>query len=116
MRKKSRHNITDEGEYLRVEDALTTHQFLWWRVLNQAIHDAADLTHDNHDKRVEARDAIRWLLGNIKDFNLVCILAGVDPLKFRKTAQRYLLSRFTEIEIGNVFTRTRFQMRTKKAK
>ena len=53
-------------------------QKLFLTVIVQATHDAAYTGHNKY-LIMHKRDAINWLTGNSKDFQIVCKLAKIDP-------------------------------------
>lgn len=59
-------------------------QALWYNVITQAITDSLKLESKNKYKRIDAQDAITWLLHDIKDFEVVCCRAGIDPENLRR--------------------------------
>lgn len=68
-------------------------QRLWQRVMAQIVNDALGKVRDVSDKREKdniQRYAIRWLMKNRKDFNMVCHLAGLSPQWVRERAIRTL--------------------------
>ena len=97
MPKKSRSNTTDRDalfETSKNEYGLDTYQYLWFRVVYQAVHDAEYLRNTNVTKRNQAKDAIRWLLLDEEDFDPVCLAAGFDPDWFRDRVTKYLVKRY----------------------
>jgi hypothetical protein len=104
--KKSRHNSTARDALFEgpaQEYGLDNYQMMWWRVLYLAVSDAENLKNSNVTKRNQAKDAIRWLLRDQKDFEEVCLNAGVEPDWFRSRAEKYLFSRYSAELLGTVF-------------
>lgn len=60
---------------------------LWTAVITQALMDAGSESR-KPEARHEKAKAIRWLLGNSEDFNIVCQNAGLDPQDIRHKAMR----------------------------
>lgn len=59
-------------------------QALWYNVITQAITDSFKLESKNKYKRIDAQDAVDWLLHDITDFEMVCCRAGIDPENLRR--------------------------------
>jgi hypothetical protein len=57
----------------------TRQQALWYNVISLAISDSLKLESNDKYKRIEAIEAIHWLLGGSKDFETVCALASIEP-------------------------------------
>jgi len=119
MPKTSRHNITDRDALFETpieEYGLNVYQYLWWRVLWQAIVDAEHLQDSNVTKRNQAKDAIRWLMRDYKDFETVCLNAGVEPDWFRPRVLQWLHTRYSAELLGSVFAPRRRKGGAKKRK
>ena len=106
MPQKSRRNSTARDalfEGPQSEYGLDTYEFLWWRVLWQAIADADNLDNSNVTKRNQAKEAIIWLMRDYKDFEMVCLAARQDPDWFRERAVRWLERRYDAELLRSVF-------------
>ena len=106
MPKKSRSSSTARDALFEgptTEYGLDKYEFLWWRVLAQAIHDADNLDNSNVTKRNQAKAAIIWLMRDYKDFEMVCLAARQDPDWFRERAVRWLNERYSAELLGSVF-------------
>ena len=78
MKQKSRRSSTGRDALFEgpaTEYGLDIYEFLWWRVLYQAINDADNLDNTNVTKRNQAKEAIIWLMRDIRDFEMVCLAA-----------------------------------------
>lgn len=58
---------------------------LWSAVITQALMDAGSESKKPEAKKEKAK-AIRWLLGNSVDFQIVCLNAGLDPCYVQQKA------------------------------
>jgi hypothetical protein len=71
----------------QAEPPKSPENFLWLAVVQQAIHDAVNLS----DPRLR-NEARKWLLNNSEDFQLVCAWSGLDPdyvaIRARRLAAR----------------------------
>ena len=67
---------------------------LWYNVLSQAVTDSLKLESKNKYKRIDAIDAIRWLLHDGRDYETVCCRANVDPVVLRRLLWPWLHERF----------------------
>ena len=70
-------------------------QALWYNVITQAVHDSFKLESKDKYKKIDAQDAINWLLHDDKDFPVVCCSAGIDPENLRRHLWPLLHSKFT---------------------
>ena len=95
-------NTTGNRDGLRAADATSDEEFLWRRVLQQAVTDADNLFHPTSTKRNRATEAIGWLLSDNRNFDMVCTLAGSDAAIFRRSVQQHLLDRYTPEQIGPI--------------
>ena len=64
---------------------------LWAAVITQAMMDALSKSR-NPEIQYHKHEAIRWLTGNSKDFQDVCLLADMDPDYVRRSAKRALVA------------------------
>ena len=106
MKQKSRRSSTGRDALFEgpaTEYGLDIYEFLWWRVLYQAINDADNLDNTNVTKRNQAKEAIIWLMRDIRDFEMVCLAARQDPDWFRERAVRWLKQRYSAELLGSVF-------------
>lgn len=106
MSKKSRRSSTGRDalfEGPQNDYGLDKYEFLWWRVLAQALNDADNLDNTNVTKRNQAKEAIIWLMRDYKDFEMVCLAARQDPDWFRGRAVRWLEQRYSAELLGSVF-------------
>lgn len=62
---------------------------LWRAVITQALMDAASQSRKSEAKRSRL-DALKWLLGDTRDFEAVCDNAGFDPGYVRRRAREAL--------------------------
>jgi hypothetical protein len=102
MPKTYRRNTTGDRDGLRAADATSDEEFLWRRVLQQAVTDADNLFHSTSTKRNRATEAIGWLLSDDHNFDMVCTLAGANAAIFRRSVSRHLLDRYTPEQIGPI--------------
>lgn len=58
---------------------------LWSAVITQALMDAGSESKKREAQKEKAK-AIRWLLGNSADFQIVCLNAGLNPVYVRQKA------------------------------
>lgn len=63
---------------------------MWIAIINQAFIDALTNSRKLRARKVR-RDAIKWLLEDTYDFQLVCELAGYDKNKVREQALTILV-------------------------
>jgi len=96
-------NISDDRTGFNAGEATNADEFLWQRVLQQAVNDSDNLFHQYDEKHSWAVNAIEWLLFDAHDFAMVCSLAGTNSNHFRKAAQQKLFGRYTPDEIGTIF-------------
>lgn len=66
---------------------------LWRAVITQALMDAASRSRKSELRRTR-NDALRWLLDDSSDFELVCDNAGLDPDYVRSRARLALARGF----------------------
>lgn len=64
---------------------------LWVAVITQAVVDSISKCNKKEAK-YHKHEAINWLTGNSKDFNDVCIRAGMEPEYVRKKAKQIIAS------------------------
>jgi hypothetical protein len=62
---------------------------LWRAVITQALMDAASRSRKSEARR-SREDALKWLLSNGPDFEVVCDNAGFDPGYIRRRAKEAL--------------------------
>ncbi|MEK6745985.1 MAG: hypothetical protein AABY33_03025 [Pseudomonadota bacterium] len=64
---------------------------LWVAVITQAMMDALSRCKKS-ESIYSKQEAIRWLTGNSKDFNDVCLCAGMNPDYVRRKAKKIIAS------------------------
>ena len=67
---------------------------LWYNVISQAVSDSLKLESKNKYNRIDAIDAIRWLLHDRRDYEIVCCRADVDPVVLRRLLWPWLHEKF----------------------
>ena len=90
--------------------------FPWWIItilgmiigfnsksLFQALVDSTNLENPNVTRANHAKEAIKWIFENRKDFETVCGLSGFDPDYFRTRAKKFIKARYSAELLGSVF-------------
>ncbi len=106
MPKKLQRNFTARRAIIGTEVDVETrckHSNLWWNVLFQAIVDSTNLENPNVTRSNQAKEAIKWIFQNRKDFETVCCLSGLDPDYFRTRAKKYIKAQYSAELLGSVF-------------
>ena len=112
MPKKLQRNFTARRAIIGTEvdfETRCTHSTLWWNVLFQALVDANNLENPNVTRSNQAKEAIKWIFDNRKDFETVCGLSGLDPDYFRSRAKKYIKARYSEELLLSVFATHRIK-------
>lgn len=78
----------DFGELLIQTETTTPTQSLWLAVVHQAILDATNNAHGESSASREyfLRAATAWLSRNSRDFQDVCVMAGLNPDDLKERA------------------------------
>tara|TARA_B100000161_G_C33330127_1_gene315418 strand:- start:227 stop:613 length:387 start_codon:yes stop_codon:yes gene_type:complete len=106
MPKKLQRNFTARRAIIGTEvdqETRCTHSTLWWNVLFQALVDSTNLENPNVTRANHAKEAIKWIFENRKDFETVCGLSGFDPDYFRTRAKKFIKARYSAELLGSVF-------------
>ena len=119
MPKKLQRNFTARSAIIGTEvddETKCTHATLWWNVLFQALVDSQNLENPNVTRSNQAREAIKWIFENRKDFETVCGLSTfivVASFTESKTPVGYNLKDFwsshEEIETAEVTYKNHLQ-------
>lgn len=98
MRKRFTHNEAEREQRLQTDtqdEVFETPEIaLWYNVISQAVSDSLKLESKNKYNRIDAIDAIAWLLHDQRDYEIVCCRADVDPVVLRRLLWPWLHERF----------------------
>ena len=98
MRKRFTHNENEREQRLQTDtqDEVfeTPEVALWHNVISQAVSDSLKLESKNKYNRIDAIDAIAWLLHDRRDYEIVCCRANVDPVVLRRLLWPWLHEKF----------------------